>query len=141
MFLGFPRLLAPARHVLFTVARFPSPPPTLVVQVVVDSFKDAARRGTPSSCSLRAFFCKFSCRSLSCSGTSPSSSLPNPSFKACSSDRFETRSPELVSSSLVAFVGVSIARASMSSEAWEAFERPCHRHFEKQVGSVANVNS
>ena len=139
---GFSRLLALARRVLFTVAWFawfPSPVAASVEHVVVDSFNDAARMGTPSSCSLRAFFRKFACRNLSYSGTSAMTSLPNPSSDAWSSD-------PLVSSSSVsegaatAFVGVSIARASKSTEACKAFERPCHRHFQNQVRAVASVN-
>ena len=49
-------------------------------------------------------------------------------------------SSSLAEGASAVFEGVSIARACRSSEAWEAFERTQHRHFEIQVGAVANLN-
>ena len=135
--------MAPPVCGVFTCGRFPSPPTAEVVQVVVEMFNEAVRTGIPSSCNFREFFLKFSCRNLSYSGSSNSSSLPHPSSKPNDSDRSESRDPENpeIESSVgecgsAAVVGVSIARWFTGVAARQAIFSPCNRHFWIQTGTI-----
>ena len=142
-------MMAPPVCGVFSSVWFSSPPTAEVVQVVVERFNKAARTGMPSSCNFSEFFRRFSCRSLSYSGTSTCSSLPHPSSEANDSELSESRDPENpeVESSggkgeSATFAGVSIAAVSTVIKAWETIFNPCHRHFGfQQVRSSAAKQS